>query len=992
MRKRLILLLLFTTILWAQGTWTWSGRVHPELKWYTLETTHFNIHYHQGIEELAKRGASIAEQVWPTLLKQMKLDTIPKIDLTFTAEDEITNGYALWTNMSFIWVDQNDVAVWLEDEKWLYQVVAHELQHIFLFNATKTWLPEPWSFLYSGMPGWFVEGAAEYYTEHWRPYRADLSHKWHILKNKTNEMDPHHDGYSKLLYLSDRFGDSTIVNLVHYRNKLKLFDFDKGFKKVTGVNLKQFNEDWRRQMNTYYYGYRAQKETIEEVGKTATLPVKEAYSVSFAPDSFRIALLGRDDKDQLDASLFVATQDTSRKQWEEKIKQLAQKVFKSKKDTTKKKPAKVKWDVETLDYGQFHPVMAWSPSGEELVLSKYHFGKHQSMVWDLRVMDVIKGKGRWLTHSQRATQPDWSPDGERIVFVAHANNVSNLYTIKPDGSNLQQLTEFTDDTQILTPRWSPDGGRIAFAKAGPDGNLDIYLLELESRTLTRVTTDPAVDYLPIWHPDGQALTFTSHRGSTPNLHTVDLNTGNVVQNTDVGEALWGVQWTPKDSTILARTLTDVDTVRLVKVNPQRTSTTRSLSLRETFTRWRTRGPELALTDVDPQREVPILANNPYQFTRHIKHVTSLIFPYLDGSGAFGTTVFMDAMGRHIFELGGGGAWVGDPNPWVIISYVNAQHGPLWGINYFYNSRWNFRYYDQSTSGLYERLDGWQFYTSLPFNFGNTMVSNHMIQVALTFQNRLVTMPSDSIDEVTGKYIPRNPEDFLDLPVPEEGREGVVSFTYRWLSRRPHKQNLVLPQQGQGVLLRLNRVDKNLYGDFTYTKVTTDGFVNISTGGPTALYLRLKTLSMYGDPPAQEYVGLSNDPNLYLPGGIMDEGVFGIQENYNPRGWEGVRLGDRLLFGTLEYRFPLMPKLPINVLGLTLGSLSGALLSDYGNAWTAGEPAGQWVVTAGYELKLALQMEKIPLLIFSLGKAQTWDEWQNNEDPTSYARLVLINPF
>lgn len=241
-----------STLATAQGPWVMTGRTHPELKWSTLSTEHYNVHYHQGIEEIAQRGASMAEQMWPTLLEQMGMDTIPRIDIILTAQDEVMNGYAMWTNQTFIWVDQNDAVIWLEDEKWLYQVVAHELQHIFLLNATKTWVPEPWSWLVSRMPGWFVEGSAEYFTERWRPYRSDLVHKFHVFKKRVEGIaDPHAHGYSKMLYWGDRFGDSTIVNVIQHRNKLKLFRFRKAFKEATGVELNQFEEDWRRHMNTY---------------------------------------------------------------------------------------------------------------------------------------------------------------------------------------------------------------------------------------------------------------------------------------------------------------------------------------------------------------------------------------------------------------------------------------------------------------------------------------------------------------------------------------------------------------------------------------------------------------------------------------------------------------------------------------------------------------------------------------------------------------------
>jgi hypothetical protein len=308
--KILIFLLLLT-----QGfsqTWSWTGRTHGELNWSTIETEHYRLHYHQGIENIAKEGATIAEQVRPILLKQMDLKDIPTIDIIFTTEDEIMNGFAGPTYQTFIWVDQNDAAIWLEDEKWLYQVLSHELQHIVFFHRIKTWLPEPWSFLISKTPLWVAEGLAEYETENWRPYRADISHKFHVLKNDMDDMDPHHDGYSKMLYWSDRFGDSTIVKTLSERNDVGLFNFAKAFKKSTGITMGQFNEDWRRHMNTYYYGYRAQKEAIAEIGSVVTLPIEKLYGFSFYSDSTQIAITGLDDKGQGDMSLYILERDTTK--------------------------------------------------------------------------------------------------------------------------------------------------------------------------------------------------------------------------------------------------------------------------------------------------------------------------------------------------------------------------------------------------------------------------------------------------------------------------------------------------------------------------------------------------------------------------------------------------------------------------------------------------------------------------------------------------------
>ena len=116
----------------------------------------------------------------------------------------------------------------------------------------------------AGVPAWIVEGIAEYYTEKWRPFRYDISHKGHVIRNTVHKIrDPHNDGFSKSLYLADRFGDSTISKILNHRNKAGYLDFKESFKKHTGISVKQFNEDWRRQMNTFFLGIDLKKKSLK---------------------------------------------------------------------------------------------------------------------------------------------------------------------------------------------------------------------------------------------------------------------------------------------------------------------------------------------------------------------------------------------------------------------------------------------------------------------------------------------------------------------------------------------------------------------------------------------------------------------------------------------------------------------------------------------------------------------------------------------------------
>ena len=512
------ILILTTSLLQATGAWMMSGRTHPELKWHTIETDHFDVHYHEGIRNIAVQGASMAEQIRPILMEQMGLDTLRRLDIVFTTEDEILNGFAMPSNHTVIWVDQNDAALWAGDEKWLRTVLAHELQHLVFFNAIKTWLPEPMNNLFAGVPGWIVEGLAEYYTEKWRPFRYDISHKGHIIRNTVHKIqDPHNDGFSKSLYLADRFGDSTIVKILSHRNKAGLLDFKKSFKKQTGIKLKQFNEDWRRHMNTFFFGQRAQKERVEDVGKVHKLPLKRMAAFDYFTDTLRVAMIGQLSKGQGDLSLVVATRDTAKERKERK-----ERIEKAEKKGGKPKKVKPKWKIKEYDYGIFGELMQnldVSPDGRSIVYPKYRFGQNQSIMFGIWKLDLETKKKTLLVSQLRANHPKFSPDGSKIVFVAHENSTTQLYTMNSDGTDITVLTRNEGDTQIITPMWRPDGKAIAFAQSDPDGLMDIHMINLETGRVSQITDSHEGDYAPIWHPDGKKISYTGLYDYTPNLYT-----------------------------------------------------------------------------------------------------------------------------------------------------------------------------------------------------------------------------------------------------------------------------------------------------------------------------------------------------------------------------------------------------------------------------------------------------------------------------------------
>jgi len=117
------------------------------------------------------------------------------------------------------------------------------------------------------------------------------------------------------------------------------------------------------------------------------------------------------------------------------------------------------------------------------------------------------------------------PGEEGIIFTGINKPNSDIYWLSIDGLQWENLTQ-TFTNYEYGPTVSPDGTQIAFVKlpvGGAPG--DLYILDLQTRKLRRITDHPAHDTSPAWSPDGKQIAFVSNRSGEYRIHLLDLNGG-----------------------------------------------------------------------------------------------------------------------------------------------------------------------------------------------------------------------------------------------------------------------------------------------------------------------------------------------------------------------------------------------------------------------------------------------------------------------------------
>lgn len=476
-----------------------SNRYDPRLRFRTISTARFDIHFHQGEDALARRLAGIAEHV-ATELEPAMGTLQQRVSVILVDQTDLSNGWATPTPFNLIEIaavpPHGDSNIGNTSD-WLRIVFTHEYVHIRHLERAGGWIGRGRAifgrlpFLHPNLflPTSQIEGLAVFHesgqTREGRIPAGDFrlivgqgaaSGRFEPLdRAATVPVDwpsgsiPYAYGAFFTQFLADTYGAESLSRLADATASRAPFFGSAAYKKIYKKSLGELWAEFKADASARtvltpsdarrltHHGFHVSGPQIVDGGRLF-------YSVAGAHD------------------------------------------FPALMELTPEGPA----TVTTRVLGS-----RVSPAGDDLVFDEVEFVRSVALLSDLYAVPRKGGERRALTREARAVDPDVSPDGRTIACAVQMTGRRILATLPySSGGTVQAPLALIDEpsTEFSSPRWSPDGRLLVAERRRLGGPSEIVLIDMGSRTVRMLTASAhGRSVTPSWTPDGREILFASDR-------------------------------------------------------------------------------------------------------------------------------------------------------------------------------------------------------------------------------------------------------------------------------------------------------------------------------------------------------------------------------------------------------------------------------------------------------------------------------------------------
>ena len=940
----------------AQGYFGQNQVQYDRFDWKVIETEHFLVHYYPEEREAALDASRMAERSYARLSRVLQHQFREKKPIVLFAsrtdfgQNNVTGDLGEFTGGVTDALRQRNILPFTGDYKSFERVLTHEMVHQFQYDIFARGKAGNGlqNLAQNAPPLWFAEGMAEYlsigprhpFTDSWIRDAA-VNGQIPTIEQMTVRPDryfPYRFGESLWQYVGGRWGDEVIGQIM---NAVPNIGVERAFKRELGLSLEELSDEWREAMQAKHL---PQVATLDRAHKFSQPLLSERrtggqvfLAPALSPDGKHIAFLSNGSflRGEVFIDLWLGDARTGKR-----IKRLV-------KSTTNP-------DFEELRL--LYSQSAFSPDGRYLAFTGQRKGKDVLYLLDVRRRKTVQ---RFDLPLEAVLSPTWSPDGERIAFSGNVGGITNLYVVDRSGRNFRQLTN--DRHGDLQPSWSPDGRTIAFAYY-ENGDYTVWSVDnprlLRKAPYREPSAQPATPLVAsaaaAVTPGAAAVTVTDSAGVPRARGSGDF----VVRGTDTTtvaatptEPLAGA-----DSTFRQRSFYRApDGIRLSDQLPARVrEDTSVISVARLL-----ENAELALPDTTRFKDAE------YKVRFQPEYVARPSVGYAQrnfGNGVFGgtTIVLSDLLGNHRL------AFSGQVNGRLSEAMVYAGYTNLSGrlqyassisqVPYFFLS--GSSYTPSGNTGI-EQLDVTRF------------IIRQASLVGLRPRNRFTRFElgaSFSNIDRTRQSIGRQVDYNLGLAGPYQviGQQNLSSINYVAPFAAYVSDNTLFGYTGPIMGRRFRFQAEPIIGSFRWIEYLGDyrrydpilfNFLTVAT--------RMTSVVRVGRDELQfpQYIGNAN--SLMWLRGYDRSNAFSTTCNQAAGSQAGCSatelLGSRAAVASAELRFPLIRRLDLGVLPISLPPLEGLLFAEAGMAWSGGQQLS-WSRPDDYDYT----RDRYPLRSYGLG--------------------------
>ena len=139
---------------------------------------------------------------------------------------------------------------------------------------------------------------------------------------------------------------------------------------------------------------------------------------------------------------------------------------------------------------------AWSPDSKHIAFTSNRAGNPHIYVINSKKAKGFQKPERVTFEGKYNSNPEWSPNGEWIVYEGLHKGTFQVWKVRPDGSDATMLT--TEGNNEM-PSWSPDNRFIVYS-SGKGLAQSLYIMRADGTGKRKIETGVGMEQMPHWSP------------------------------------------------------------------------------------------------------------------------------------------------------------------------------------------------------------------------------------------------------------------------------------------------------------------------------------------------------------------------------------------------------------------------------------------------------------------------------------------------------------